>query len=251
VWGYGKQARISILDCTCRSVCASSCSGKSTSWGGQASRAALNGGGWAFGGRSQSREYVETSWIFVGHGATRVQHSQPWCWYRWAFYIGCVRNWGVACEEGQNLQVCSLDTRTKNRHAAQDDVCRYTQGNLQAMLLNPVCNAWSCHLYRERFNTRSQRLDFVYRSEAGVSARAPHSASLHFFATAHPAASEDYCGSCLESAGEQPLRRCAVRASGGSSKVDCQLSYIAASHSCLKKNSSDVFCRTRTSTEPG
>jgi len=35
----------------------------------------------------------------------------------------------VACQEGHNLQVRSLDTGTRNRHAAHDYVGRYTQGS--------------------------------------------------------------------------------------------------------------------------
>jgi len=45
VWGHGKQARITRLHCTCRTVHASSWSGKSTSGGGQACRSTLYGGG--------------------------------------------------------------------------------------------------------------------------------------------------------------------------------------------------------------
>jgi len=72
---------------------------------------------------------------------TRVPHRLPWCWNRSAFDTGCDPAGGVACQEGHNLQVRSLETRTKNRHVTRDDVGRYTQGNLQAMLLKPVCNA--------------------------------------------------------------------------------------------------------------
>jgi len=161
VWGRGTQARITRLHWTCQAIRASSWSGKSTSGDGQACRSALNGGGRASGGRSWYREYVETRWILGGHGAMRVRHRLPWCWHRWASYIGCDPAGGVACQKGHNLQVRSLDTRTKIRHAARDDVGRYTQGNLQAMLLQPVCNAWSCHLHRERCNTRSRRWDWV------------------------------------------------------------------------------------------
>jgi len=48
---------------------------------------------------------------------------------------------GVAHQEAHYLQVHSLNPRTKTRHAARDDVGRNTQGNLQAMLLQLVCNA--------------------------------------------------------------------------------------------------------------
>ena len=44
VWGRGKQTRITRLHCTCRTVHASSWSGKSSSTGGQASRSPLYGG---------------------------------------------------------------------------------------------------------------------------------------------------------------------------------------------------------------
>jgi len=250
VWGRGKQARITRLHCTCQAVCVSSWSGKSTSGGGQACRSALYGGGRASGGRSRYREYVETRWILGGHGATRVRHRLPWFWHRWAFYICCDPARGVAFQKGHNLQVRSLDTCTKNRHAAQDDVGRYTQGNLQSTLLKPVCNAWSCHLHRERCNTRSWRWDSVYMWEAGVAARVLRSAPLGLFVAAHPATPEEYCGSWLESAGERPLRRCVLRASGRSSQIDCQFSYIQATHSCRQQNSRDVFCRTWRSREP-
>jgi len=83
-------------------------------------------------------KHVECS---VKRHATRVQHWLPWCWHCGAFDIGCDPAGGVACQEGHHLQVGSLDTRTKSRHAARDDVGRYTQGNLQAMLLKPVCNS--------------------------------------------------------------------------------------------------------------
>jgi len=46
----------------------------------------------------------------------------------------------VACQEGHNLHVLSLDIRTEIRHATRDDVGRDTQGSLQAMLLTLVCN---------------------------------------------------------------------------------------------------------------
>jgi len=161
VWGHGKQAQITRLHCTCQAVCASSWNGKSTSGGAQACRSALYGGGRISGGRSWYREYVETRWILGGHGVTRVRHRLPWCWHRLAYCIGCDPAGGVTCQKGHNLEVRSIDTRTKNRHAAQDDVARYTQGNLQAMLLEPVCNAWSCHLHRERCNTHSRLWDFV------------------------------------------------------------------------------------------
>ena len=55
--------------------------------------------------------------------------------------MGCDPAGGVPCQDAQNLQVRSLDTRTKNRHAARDEIGRYTLGNLQSMLLKPVCNA--------------------------------------------------------------------------------------------------------------
>jgi len=161
VWGRGKQARITTLHCTCQAVHASSWSGKSTSGGGHACRSALYGGGRASGGRSCYGDYVETRWMLSEHGVTCVQHRLPWCWHHWAFYIGCDPAGGVAWQEGHNLQLRSLDSGIKNRHAARDDLGRYTLGILQIMLLKPVCNAWSCHRHRERCNTRSQRWDCV------------------------------------------------------------------------------------------
>jgi len=158
--------------------------------------------------------------------------------------------WGVAWHEGYNLQLCSLDTHTNYRHVARDDVGRYTQRNPQAMLLKLGCNAWSCHLHRERCNTCSRRWDFVSRWEAGIPVGVPCSAPLGLFAAAHPVASEDYCSPWQELAGDRPFRRCALRASGGSSKIDCQLSYILATLSCCQQNSSELFHRTWRSTEP-
>jgi len=244
VWGGGKQARITRLHCTCRAVCASSWSGKCTSAGDQACQSALYGTGRASGARSGYREFVETRWILGEHGATTVQHRLPWCWHRWVFDIGCDPAGGGACQEGHNLQVRSSDTRTNNRHVARDDLGRSTQGNLRAMLLKQVSNAWSCHLHRERCNTRSRRWDFVSWWDSGVPAGVPHSAPLGLFAAAHSAASEDYSSSWSESAGERPLRRCALRASGGASKIDCQLSYLQATLSCRQQNLRDAFRRT-------
>jgi len=103
VWGHGEQARIMRLHYTYRAIHASSWSGKSTSGGGQAGQSALYGGGWASGGSSWYREYVETRWILGGHGATRVRHQLPWCWHHWEFCIGCDSAGGVACQEGHNL----------------------------------------------------------------------------------------------------------------------------------------------------
>ena len=250
VWGGGKQARMTRLQCPCRAVRASSWSGKSSSGGGQACRSALYGRGRASGGRSRYREYVETCWILGEHGVTRVQHQLPCCWHCWTLYIGCDPAGGVAHQKGHHLQVCSLNTRPKNRHAARDDVGCYTLGNLQSMLLKPVCNAWSCHLHRERCNTRSRRWDIAHMWEAGVPARVPRSAPLGLCATAHPSVSEGYCGSWSESAGEWPLWCCALRVSSGSSKIDRQLSYRQATLSCDKQNSRDVFRRTCRLSEP-
>jgi len=250
VWGCGKYAQITRLHCTCRAIRASSWSGKSTSGGGQACQSALYGGGWAWGSRSQYRECVQTRWILGEHGAMRVWHQLPCCSYCWAFYMGCDPAGGVPCQDAQNLQVRSLDTRTKNRHAARDEIGRYTLGNLQSMLLKPVCNAWSCHLHREHCNTHSRRWDVVWRWEAIGPARLLHSAPLGLFAAAHPAASEEYCGSWFESVGELPSRRCALWESGGSLKIDWQLLYIQATFSCRQQNSRDVFRRTWRSRKP-
>jgi len=109
------------------------------------------------------------------------------------FDISCDLVEGIACQEGHNLQVRALHTPTKHRHAPRDDVGCYTQVNRQAMLLKPVCNAYSSYLHRERCNTCSWGWDFVERSEAGVPAGVLRSAPLGLFAAAHPAASEEYC----------------------------------------------------------
>jgi len=81
--------------------------------------------------------------------------------------------------------------------------------------------------------------------EAGVPAGVLYSAPAGLFATAHSAASDEFCSSHLESVGERPLQLCAWRASGGSSKLDCQLSDIQATLSCRHQNTSNVFRRTR------
>ena len=161
MWGHGKQAQITRLHCTCPAVRASSWSGKSSSGSDEACRSALSEGGWTSGGCLQYRKYVETRWILGFHGTMRVRHRLPSCWHRWAFDIGCDSASGVAWQEGDNLPVRSLDTRTKNRHVAQDDVACYTQGNLQAMLLKLVCNTGSCHLQRKLCTTRSRCWDYV------------------------------------------------------------------------------------------
>jgi len=250
VWGRGKQAPITRLYCTCPAVRVSSWRGKSTCGGSQGGWSALYRVGRALGGNLRYRECVETPWIFVEHCATRVLHQQPWCWHRWVFNIGCDRAGGVACQEGHILQVCSLDTRTNKWHATQHDVGCYTQGNLQAMLLKQGCNAWSCHRHTEYCNTHSQCSDVVWRWETGVRAREPNSACLGLFAAAHSAASEEYCCARSELAGEWPLWLCVLRASGRSSMIDCQMSYIQATHSCRQQISRDVFHRAWSSREP-
>jgi len=222
MWGRGKQARITRSHSTCWAVCVSSWSAKSTSGGGEACQSELNGGGRASGGRSRHEQYVKTHWIVGEHGVARVRHLLPWCRHCGAFYIGCDPAGGVASQEGHNLQVRSLDSRTNNRHVAWDDVGCNTQGNLRAMLLKPVSNAWSCHLASEHHNTCSRRWDIVQTWEAGVPPRVPCWAPLGLCATAHPSVSKGYCASWSESAGEWPLWCCALRASGGSSKIDCQ-----------------------------
>ena len=185
---------------------------------------ALWGGARASGRRARYREYLETDSIISEHGATWVRHLPPWCWHRWAFNVGRNPTRGVPCQDAHNLQVRSLDTRTKNRHVAQNDVGRYTHSNLHAIQRNPVCNSWSCHLPRNRCITRSQRWECVYRWEAEVPAGVPRSATLGLYAPADAAVSVEYCGSWSETAEGQPLRHCALRASGRASKIDWQLS---------------------------
>ena len=55
--------------------------------------------------------------------------------------MGCDPTGRVACQKEQNLQVSSLDTSNKNRHAAQEGIGCYTQDIVHVMLLKPVCNA--------------------------------------------------------------------------------------------------------------
>jgi len=67
---------------------------------------------------------------------------------------------------------------------------------------------------------------------------------------AHPAASEEYWCSLSDSVRERPLRRSALRASGRSSKIDCQLPYIQATLCCRKQNSRNLFRRIWSTKEP-
>jgi hypothetical protein len=97
------------------------------------------------------------------------------------------------------LQVRYEDTRTNIIDATRDDVGFNTQGNLQAMLLKPVCNAWRCHLRRERWNANPRHWGCVYRWHAGEPAGVLRTALISFFAAAHLAGSDKYCNSCLES----------------------------------------------------
>jgi hypothetical protein len=98
-------------------------------------------------------EYDSTRSMLGEHGATRVRHWLPSCRQHGAFYIGFDPAGGVACQEGNAFLVGSLDTSTKNSHVTCDDVGRYTQGNLQAMLVKPIYNVCSYHLHRECCNT--------------------------------------------------------------------------------------------------
>jgi len=177
-------------------------------------------------------------------GTTRVGHRLPWCCHHWGFHIGCAPAVGVACQERHNLRLDCLDTRTKHRHATRDDIGCYTLGNLQAMLLNPVCNAWSHHLHREPYNTVSRLWHVVRRWEAAVPGRVPRAAPIGMFAATHPVASQEYCSTWSELAGEPPFWCNAMRASGGPLKLDCQLSYIQLTLSCRRQNSRDVSCQT-------
>jgi len=249
-WGRVKQARVTRLHCTRRDVHASSRNGKFTSGGGQACRSVWYGGGQAQGGHSRYRDYIQTCSILGESATTRVRHCFPWCWDHWVFDIGCVPAGGVACQEGHNLQFGSLDTRTENRHATRDDVSRNTLGNLQAMLLKQVCKAWSCHLHRERCNTSSRCWDCPSRWEVRVTAGVFRSASLGLFPAAHPAASDEYCRSWLESPGERQSRCYALRSSARSSTIDCALSCTQATLSCRQQHSRDVFRRTWTLRDP-
>ena len=79
---------------------------------------------------------------------------------------------------------------------------------------------------------------------AAVAAVALHSAPHGLFAADHPAASDESWGSELEWVGEPPLLRCALRTSGGASKIECQLSYLQAIFFCHQQHLRDVFCRT-------
>jgi len=143
------HAWTSRLHCTCQAICASSWSGKSTSAGGKECRSSLYWGGQTSGGHSLCRDYVETGWILSRHGVMTVRHQQPWCWPCSVFDIGCDPAGGITRFEEHNLKVCTVDSHTKNRLAARNDVGHYTHGTLQAILLKPVYHGWSCHLHRE------------------------------------------------------------------------------------------------------
>jgi len=122
VWGRGEQALITRLHCTCRAICAPSWGGQSTSGGSRRCWSELCGGGRAAGGRTQYSENVEIGWICGKYGTMKVWHRPPWCRDCWAFSTGFDPTGGVACHEGHNLQVGSLDTCSKYRHAARDDL---------------------------------------------------------------------------------------------------------------------------------
>jgi len=138
----------------------------------------------------------------------------------------------------------------KNRHATADYVGRYTQINLHARLLKPVCNAWSYHIHRERCNTCALVWDFFNRLGCGGPAGVHHAAPFGLLAGAHPSPFQDDWGSWLELAGEQPLWQGALRASCRSSKMDCQLWYIPATVTCCQQNWGDVSCQIWRSREP-
>jgi len=193
-WGIGKQAWITRVHCTFQDICTSWCSEKSPSRGGQVCQCVGYAGSGASGSRSWYREYVIIHCTLGEHGVTRVWHRLPWCLHCWVVYICFDSAGAVVCQEGQNLQVYSLDAGTKNRHAARDDIGCYTQGRLQAMLLTLDCKPWSCHLHREHWNAGSWCSDFVWKWEAGVPTWVPCSAPRSFFAAAPPADSEQYCG---------------------------------------------------------
>jgi len=161
VRGRGMQVLITRLQCSCRAICASSWGGNSTSGGGQACRYALNNEGWSSGGHCWFRQYVKPRWILCMDSVTTVRHPLPWCWHHSTFYICPDPARGIACQEGHNLQVCSFNTYTKSRHAAWDDVGRNTLGNLQVMLLIPVCKTGSSHLHREHCNARCGHWELV------------------------------------------------------------------------------------------
>jgi hypothetical protein len=153
VLGHGKQVWITWLHCTGQVIRTCSWSGQCSAGGGRACQCALYKGGQASGGCWQYTEYVNRSWILSEHCVTRVQNWLPWYWQHWEFFIGCDLTRGVACQQEHNLQVDSLDTCTKNRHPTPDDVGLNTLGNLQAMLVKPVSNAWRSYLLREHYNT--------------------------------------------------------------------------------------------------
>ena len=206
--------------------------------------------GRASGVSSQYREYVDTCCNLSELGTTRVHHRLPWCLHRGALDIGWYPARDDARQKGDNLQLGLLDTRTKNWHATRHDGGRYTPGNLHEMLLKLVCNTWSWYLQSEHWNTRSRRWHFVWRWEAAAVASVPSSAPRGCYAAVQRASSEEYCGSWTESAAPRPLHHSLLRASGGSSKIDCQLSNIQAALSCRQPTSRNVFHRTLWSTEP-
>ena len=161
LWGHSKQDWITCLHCTCRGINASSWSGKSTCWEGHACQSALYGGGQTLGGRSRYREYVKIRSILIEHGATTVGHRLPSCGHCWSFYTGYDPARGVPCQERHNPHIGYLDTCTKNRHTTQEDLGHKSEGNVQARLRKPVCNAWNCHLHWECCNTHYWCRDIV------------------------------------------------------------------------------------------
>jgi len=232
VWGHGKLTWITKSHCTWVALHVSSWRGLFTAEWRQLCQSALNEGDWALGGRSWCREYIETSCILGEHGAMRVWHLLPLCWHGWAFYIGCGPTRGVATQERHNLKFRSSDTHTKNRHVARNVVHRYTQGNVQDMVLMAVCNAWYSHLHREHCNTCSQHWEITYRWEATVPAWVPGLAPRRLFPTAYLPTSDEYCGFWSNLGRKWPLLHCTLMVSGESSMIDCQFSYILATIAC-------------------
>jgi len=145
----------------------------------------------------------------------------------WASYISYDPAGDVACQEGHNLQVCSLDTPTNNRHVARDYVGHNTQGNLQALPLNSQFAMPEVAICTEKVIIPALGAGISFKGE-----RLKHPPE-------HRVQHLSVCMVLLiqpllinmavldrNRQGEGPIQPCALRASGRASKIDCQLAFI-------------------------
>jgi len=94
------------------------------------------------------------------------------------------------------------------------------------------------------YTTGSHGRDCVTMWDVGGSAEEPRLIRVELIIVVHAVACDKYCISGSESAGERIWWDRSMRASGGSSKVDCQLSDFPGTVSSHQNISSDVFRQT-------